>query len=158
MSEFDYITKDIVNKDKFQSLIDEPHHGINRYRHVMHVAKLTYRLGKTLKFDYVEATRGALLHDYFNDLEYLDIKGIKKASVHPDIALENAKRDHILTNKEENIIVSHMYPYGFVKPNCKESWLVTFADKLVAMYEVAFFKWRDQASLALIFIVNLIRF
>ncbi len=157
MSEFEYITKDIINKDKFQSLKDEPHHGINRYRHVMHVAKLTYHVGKGLHLDYVEATRGALLHDYFNNEEYGEIKGPKKNSVHPEIALNNAKKDHILTKKEENIIVSHMFPYGDIKPNCKESWLVTTVDKLVAVYECSFFKWKDQLSLFLIFIVNLAR-
>ena len=124
----------------------------------MHVAKFTYRVAKTLHFDYVEATRGAMLHDYFNDSEYDEIKGIKKASIHPEIALQNAKDDYILTKKEENIIVSHMFPYGNVKPNCKESWVVTSVDKLVALYECFFFKWRDQVSLFLIFILNLIRF
>ena len=51
-------------------------------------------------------------------------------------------------NKEENIIVSHMFPLGEVKPNCKESWMVTLVDKLVALYECGTYKFREKLSIA----------
>lgn len=93
--------------------------------------------------DYISATRGALLHDYFNDSDYNNTKGLKKGSVHPVIALNNARREYYLNKKEENIIISHMYPMGKVKPNCKESWLVTSIDKSVAAYECLRYKLKD---------------
>ena len=111
-----------------------------------------------MKLDYVSATRGALLHDYFNDSEYDDVKGIKRGSIHPAIALNNAKKDFILSKKEENIIASHMYPLGDVKPNCRESWIVTNVDKSVAVYECGLHKWREKLAVMVIFLINLVRF
>ena len=143
MIKFDIIAKDIIDKDKFQSLKNDPHHGLTRYDHVLRVAKNTYRISKVLKMDYISATRGALLHDYFNDADYQETKGLKKGSLHPVIALNNARREYNLNSKEENIIISHMYPMGKIKPNCKESWLVTSVDKSVALYEVARYKFKD---------------
>jgi len=157
MLEFESIAKGIIEKDKFQSLKSEPHHGLTRYDHVLRVAKNTYRLSKFLKLDYVSATRGALLHDYFNDSDYKTTKGLQKGSIHPVIALNNARREFKLNNKEENIIVSHMFPMGSVKPNCKESWIVTSVDKLVALYECGAFKFKEQVALWLLFIINTTR-
>ena len=78
MVKFDVIAKDRIEKDKFKSLKGEPHHGLNRYEHVIRVAKNTYRISKVLRMDYISATRGALLHDYFNDADYQNTKGLKK--------------------------------------------------------------------------------
>lgn len=155
MSNFNLIAEEIINKDKFQSLKYEPHHGLTRYDHVLRVAKNTYKVSKIFHLDYVSATRGALLHDYFNDSEYKSTKGLKKGSMHPVIALNNARCDFKLNKKEENIIVSHMFPMGEVKPNCKESWIVTVIDKTVALYECSKFKFREKLALCLLFIVNI---
>ncbi len=157
MVKFDVIAKDIIEKDKFQSLRCEPHHGLSRYDHVLRVAKNTYRISKLLRIDYVSATRGALLHDYFNDDDYNNTKGLKKGSMHPVIALNNARREYFLNQKEENIIVSHMYPMGKNKPKYKESWLVTSVDKSVAMYECARFKLKECLAFTCVFIINFIK-
>ena len=156
--DFNTIASEIINKDKYQSLKDDPHHGLNRYIHSMNVAKGTYRVTKLLRMDYVSATRGALLHDYFNDSDYRSTKGLKKGSMHPVIALNNARREYNLNSKEENIIVSHMFPLGEVKPNCKESWVVTTVDKLVAVRECGIYKLREKIALGVIFVINFISF
>ncbi len=158
MSEFEYIAKDIINNEKFQSLKKEAHHDISRYDHIMHVAKRTYRITKTMHLDYVSATRGALLHDYFNDSEYNNLKGqLKRGSVHPSFALSNAKRDFIINKKEENIILSHMYPLGKVRPNCKESWIVTNVDKSCAILECGAYKWRERLTILFLFLINFLK-
>ena len=157
MVKFDIIAKDIIEKDKFQSLKNDPHHGLTRYDHVLRVAKNTYRLSKIMRMDYISATRGALLHDYFNDGDYQETRGLKKGSLHPVIALNNARREYYLNDKEENIIISHMYPMGKVKPNCKESWLVTSVDKSVALYECLRYKFKDYFILLLTFMVDIYR-
>lgn len=156
--DFDTIASEIINKDKYISLKDDPHHGLNRYIHSMNVAKVTYRISKLLKMDYVSATRGALLHDYYNDSDYRSTKGFKKGAMHPVIALNNARREFELNEKEENIIVSHMFPLGDVKPNCRESWIVTGVDKIVAIRECGIYKLREKIALGVIFIVNFIGF
>lgn len=153
--EFADIAKDVITKDKFQSLRYDPHHGITRYEHVLRVARITYKLSKLFKEDYVSATRGALLHDYFNDNEYHETSGIKKGSLHPMIALNNAKREYELNSIEENVIASHMYPMGKIKPNCKESWLVTSVDKGVAIYECGTYKLKEKLALWLLIFINI---
>lgn len=157
MLDFEIIAQDIVKKDKFQSLKDDPHHGLTRYDHVMRVAKYTYRFSKLFNLDYISATRGALLHDYFNDSDYRTTKGFKKGSIHPVIALNNARREFVLNDREENIIVSHMYPLGDVKPNCPESWVVTSVDKMVALYECGVFKFKEKLALWMLFVINMSR-
>ncbi len=158
MRDFESIAEEIINSDKYQSLKDENHHGLSRYDHSLRVARNTYKISKKMKLDYVSATRGALLHDYFTNEEYRNTKGMKKYSMHPVIALNNALREYELNPTEKNIIVSHMFPMGKVKPNCKESWLVTSVDKSVAIYECARFKAKEALAFVMILIVNIMHF
>lgn len=158
MKDFESIASEIINSDKYQSLKSEDHHGLSRYDHSLRVAKNTYKLSKKLKLDYISATRGALLHDYFTDEEYRNTKGIKKYSMHPVIALNNAIREYELNPTEENVIVSHMFPMGKIKPNCKESWLVTAVDKYVAIYECARYKTKECLAFTFILILNFLHF
>ena len=62
---FEEISQDIINKDKYLSLKNDYHHGLTRYIHSIRVAKYTYKITKLLHLNYINATRGALLHDYF---------------------------------------------------------------------------------------------
>ena len=158
MKEFESIASEIINSDKYQSLKGENHHGLSRYDHSLRVARNTYRISKRLNLDYISATRGALLHDYFTDEEYRNTKGMKKYSMHPVIALNNAIREYELNPIEENVIVSHMYPMGKTKPNCKESWLVTGVDKSVAIYECARYKFKECLAFTFILIINFMHF
>ena len=158
MKNFESIANEIINSDRYQALKNENHHGLSRYDHSLRVAKNTYRLSKKLKLDYISATRGALLHDYFTDEDYRNTKGMKKYSMHPVIALNNAIREYELNPKEENIIVSHMYPMGKNKPNCKESWLVNVVDTGVAVYECARFKFKECLAFAFVLIINFMKF
>ena len=158
MKEFESIASEIINSDKYQSLKSENHHGLSRYDHSLRVARNTYRISKRLNLDYISATRGALLHDYFTDEEYRNTKGMKKYSMHPVIALNNAIREYELNPIEENVIVSHMYPMGKTRPNCKESWLVTAVDKGVAIYECARYKTKECLAFTFILILNFMHF
>ena len=157
MKDFESIAKDMIYTEKYQSLKSENHHGLSRYEHSLRVARNTYRLSKKLNLDYVSATRGALLHDYFTDEDYRNTKGIKKYSMHPVIALNNAIREFKLNPMEENIIVSHMYPFGKIKPTSKESWLVNNIDNAVAVYECARYKLKECVALGCLIIINFIK-
>ena len=155
---FEEIIKNIIDKQKYQSLKGDYHHGLTRYRHSIRVARGTYFITKLLKMDYISATRGALLHDYFNEIDYLKIKGLDKPRIHPFLALNNASKDHYLNNLEKNIIISHMYPIGKIKPNYPESWVVTSIDKIVATYEYLNYKFKDNLLLKILFIINWLTF
>ena len=153
---FKKICESIIDSPKYKSLDLDYHHGLTRYKHIMHVAKGTYYISKFLRLDYVSATRGALLHDYFNENEYLDKKGLEMPRIHPFLALNNSMKEHDLNIKEKNIIISHMYPIGGIKPLYLESWLVSLIDKSVATYEYINYKFKDKFVLEFIFILNII--
>ena len=106
--EFDEIAKSIIYTDKYQSLKDEPHHGLNRYIHCLNVAKMTYNLARLFKLDYISATRGALLHDYFNDCDYKEIRGIKKNSMHPIIALLPHQNSSVSMPRRSNSLATSL--------------------------------------------------
>ena len=151
---FKNISFDIIKTDKYKSLDLDYHHGLTRYKHIMHVAKGSYFICRPLLLDYVSATRGALLHDYFNEDEYLLVKGLDKPRIHPFLALNNSLKEHDLNDIEKNIIISHMYPIGLIKPIYIESWVVSIVDKSVATYEYINYKFKDKFVLYFIFILN----
>ena len=153
---FNEICNNITNSYKYQSLKNDYHHGLNRYIHIMHVARGTYIISKIFGLDYISATRGALLHDYFNEGEYLDIVGLDKPRIHPFLALNNSLKEHDLNIIERNIIISHMYPIGLIRPLFFESWIVTCIDKIVATYEYINYKFKDKLVLEFIFILNIL--
>ena len=155
---FDDLVCDIVNNKKYQELKKEYHHGIDRYTHSMRVAKVTYKLSKKMGLDYVSATRGAMLHDFFKDEEYGNVKGLTKAKVHPHIACLNAKEEFVLNDIEADIIKSHMYPINTKTPSFKESWLVNSVDEGVSLYEFSRYKFVAQLTVLALFIFNMLMF
>lgn len=86
-----------------------------------------------------DLTRGALLHDYFlydwHDDEHRPIHNLH-GFYHPGIALKNAMKEYTLTDREKNIIRSHMWPLTLTRiPACREAWVVTAADKYISTIE-----------------------
>ena len=56
----------ITTNREFKKLAYFSHHiYTSRYQHSINVAYYTYKMAKALKLDYVSATRGAMLHDFF---------------------------------------------------------------------------------------------
>jgi len=154
--EFDHLVKDILDKNEFKALDHELHHGISRYGHCVRVAKSTYYLAKKFHWDYEAITRAALLHDFFTD-EQLENENIMKTwCLHPVVALENSKKYFDLNERQENIIVSHMFPTCKVMPKYKESWLVTCVDKGVSFYEMYRFKASLVIGIWAIFLFNMV--
>ena len=54
---------------------------------------------------------------------------------HPGRALVNAKKEYVVTKKQEDIIKKHMWPLTVVPPMCREAWIVTTADKYCSLLE-----------------------
>jgi len=154
--EFQKIVQDILEHDQFQALDNELHHGISRYGHSLRVAKATYQISKKLNWDYERVTRAALLHDFFLNYQLENYNIAETWCFHPMVALENSKKYFDLDARQENMIVSHMFPSSKVMPKYKESWLVSFVDKGVSFYEM----YRFKASLVLgvwtIFLFNML--
>lgn len=112
--------------------------------HSVAVAYYSYKAAKKIggkKAVLSELIRGALLHDYFlydwhtNPIPENGLHGFS----HPYTAWQNASHDFELTEREENIIKSHMFPLTLTKiPRYREAWIVTGVDKILSLYEVFF--------------------
>jgi len=155
---FKDLVSDIEDNKKYKELKHEFHHGINRYTHSIRVAKVTYNLSKLFKFDYKSATRGAMLHDFFSNSEYGNVKGLKTAKIHPHIACFNANKEFELNEIEQDVISSHMFPINTHKPSYKESWLVNAVDEVVSLYEMTRYQLSGKLTIFILFIMNMIIF
>lgn len=147
--EFNYIISDILKNEEVISLRYEKHHGISRLDHSLRVAKLVFSLSLLFHLDNVEeVTRAALLHDFYHHSDDSSFKG------HPLSAKNNAKRVFKITEVQEDIIYNHMFPATLRFPKYKETWLVSLADKLVAIKECARYKVPLEMGSTFLFIFN----
>ncbi|MCR5223726.1 MAG: phosphohydrolase [Bacilli bacterium] len=138
---FESIAHEMLTNEKFLRLSHESHHGITRLDHSLNVARKVYKYAIKFNLDYVSATRGAIVHDFFTNAEFLSNHGLIQGVVHPDIALANAKGEFEINDIEANMIESHMFPLSVVTPKSKEAWLLTGVDKLQAIIEYASYKF-----------------
>lgn len=106
----------------------------------MDVARYSLLISEKLKIscNKRDLVRGALLHDYFlydwhdkNHVNPLRLHGFH----HPGIALRNAGKEYVLSDREKDIIKKHMWPLTIVPPMCREAWIVTAADKYCSLLE-----------------------
>ena len=137
--------EDILNHDEYKMLADYTHHKpFTTLDHSLRVAQIAYnwsvRLECKIKLDTVAVTRGALLHDfYFYDWHNCRPKGKRwNGFEHPRIACQNADRCFSLTEKEKDIILSHMWPLTIRMPRSREAFLVMAADKVASLQELRF--------------------
>ncbi|MGD1817777.1 MAG: phosphohydrolase [Pleomorphochaeta sp.] len=116
------------------------HFGTSLLRHSVNVAYVSMFISKffRLNVDYFQMVRGALLHDYYlydcHDKEDLNKKHHLRR--HPAKAVLAAQEDLLLTKKEIDIILKHMFPITFSIPKSKESFVVCFSDKICSTYEL----------------------
>ena len=154
--EFELIVSNITNNEHFKELDNEFHHGISRYGHVLRVAKGVYKVTKILGFNYEEATKAALLHDFYFNYQVEDKTAGKTLVEHANLAVLNAQQYFGLTKREENMIAAHMFPLGSVLPKYKESICLTIVDKVVALYEQNRYKVGMKLGVYFLFILNMI--
>lgn len=135
--EFIEIVADITAVDEYQKLKNYTHHhAFTRYQHCVNVAWYTYLWTKASGLDYVSATRGAMLHDFFV-YEWKTEQPIsgRHSVVHPRIALENSMKYFEVNDIMKDCIVNHMWPNTIHAPKTAEGIIVTLADKYCATLE-----------------------
>ena len=132
--EYFNIIKDYYNSKPVQTLKNIPHHkSSNRLEHSLKVSYKAYKIAKKHNLDYESTAIAGLLHDlYFNRIN--DMSTYKEkiellTNNHPKDAVENAKKHFSLNKKEEDIILTHMWPISKYVPKYKESFVVGYADK-----------------------------
>ena len=140
-SELKKYAEDILNSANFQRTKEHIQHGnMTVNEHCINVAKTSLMIKKKLHItcNQRDLVRDALLHDYFlYDWHKKDLKNPHKLHgfYHPGRALRNAKKEYVLTKRQEDIIKKHMWPLTVVPPMCREAWIVTAADKYCSLME-----------------------
>lgn len=140
-----------INKKQFYDIINDllenptvkkmsdfrQHYTTSCLEHCINVAYYNYIICKKFNLDYVSAARAGLLHDLFLYDWRKKQPGRKRlhAFHHPRIALENSKKLYNLNEKEEDIILKHMWPLTIVLPKYKESSITTLVDKYCTIHE-----------------------
>lgn len=131
------------------------HGNMSVMQHSIDVARCSLKISRNLPFHFEEKdlVRGALLHDYFlydwheKKVRLKDLRKFYKLHgfSHPSIALSNAKKDFVLTKRQEDIIKKHMWPLTIKPPACREAWVVSLADKYCSLLETLGLRQGDLA-------------
>lgn len=120
--------------------------------HSLKVSYYSYKISKFLKLDYKQTARAGLLHDFYFDTTKDFAKAKDKIKLystgHPSDAVENACKEFDLTEKEKDIIKTHMFPIDFRIPKYLEGWVVNLVDTAISTYEFTK-KFRYQLNTAL---------
>lgn len=129
-----------LNRDsRFYQTRNYMQHGdTSVYMHSISVCikSIDIALKFNLSVDWDSLIRGALLHDYFlYDYHDKTVPRYKHGITHAKKALKNAEKDFVLNDIEREIIGKHMFPVNPNPPRCIETWIVTLADKIVAVQE-----------------------
>lgn len=139
-NEYVDIVANLLDQPEVMELNNFVHHYYStRLKHSLDVSYRSFLVAKKLHLDDVAAARAGLLHDMFY-YSHEEQKKFKRdgghSYVHPRIALRNAERVTDLSPKEKDIIVKHMWGATKSLPHYKESYVVSFADKYSAIYDV----------------------
>lgn len=130
---------DLMLFDKVKQMEQYIQHGNTTcLQHCIAVAYYSYAVFKImhLPFDEDSLIRGALLHDFFlYDWHEKDDSHRWHGFSHPKTALKNAEEYYELTQKENNIIVRHMWPLTLTPPKCREAWMICMVDKVCSLFE-----------------------
>lgn len=162
--EYLLIINNIMENEEFKKMDGIKHHNTTRLDHSLKVSYYSYKIAKSLKLDYREVARGGLLHDFYSD-EVSDCDKIKDKVLlftikHPKDAALNASRYFDLSEKEVNIIKSHMFPIDYKVPKYAESWIVSLVDKVLSFGEFSKkfgYKLTYIFNLYLLFVFNVIK-
>ncbi len=121
----------ILEHEKFVSMDQYRHHGdVSCLQHSLAVAEIVFETSVRKGLDFISATRGALLHDFYLYDWHTDSPGLHGFK-HPYISKRNAETYFNLNKIEANIILRHMWPLTPIPPKYSESRLVSLADKKV---------------------------
>lgn len=115
------------------------HGSVTTYEHCLRVTRIAFWLNIHLhaRADEASLVKGAFLHDFYlydwhNCSNITHWHGFK----HARIARYNAETVFKLTDKEKDIIQSHMWPLNPTDiPHSREAALVCMADKMSSSYE-----------------------
>jgi uncharacterized protein len=139
---FNEYAKDIIEHELFQKGKEVFSHGkVTIYTHSINVARLAFSMAENSKtLDKRCIVRAALLHDFFlYEWHVWGWRYIFHGWKHPAIAAENARAHFAASSREYSCIKTHMWPWTFWRfPRCREGWIISLADKIIALKESLF--------------------
>lgn len=151
----------ILKNDEFNKIKNIEHHGVTRYDHSLRVSYYSYKVSKFLKLDYNKVATGGLLHDFFLSEDDRNKKERFLSTFnHPKKAVKKASEQFNLSEKEKDIIRTHMFPINLSVPKYAESWVVSLTDKIVGTYEFSRkfgYKLMYATNVMMLFILNSIK-
>ena len=137
--EFYDCIRDLIHTPQVQSMGQIAQHTgeVSRLEHSLYVSYVGFLLCDFFGLDQRAAARGGLLHDMHHGTrdEAFSFRA-RLLLLHPKLALHNASAAFELSQKEQDIIVKHMWPLTVSLPRYAESYLVCLADKLCAAAEM----------------------
>lgn len=132
--------QDIMEHPVFQSMDRYYQHGRTTCKeHCIRVSYLSYRLCLRCGWNYREAARAGLLHDLFLYDWHTHAKETGNhfhGFTHPRIAMKNAELHFMVTEREKNMILRHMWPLTPIPPKHREGYALVYADKFCSLAEV----------------------
>lgn len=152
-NEFRAIIKDIVENDTVQQMRNfRQHYDTSCFEHCYKVALYNYIICKKLNLDYISAARAGMLHDLFLYDWRIREPGRKRfhAFHHPRIALNNSLKIFNLNEKEQDIILKHMWPITIIPPKSMEAFITTLVDKYCALSE-SYVHYKQNRKLNLVY-------
>ena len=155
--EYKTIVEYIMQDKEFNKIGDSTHHGTDRLTHSIKVSYYSYRFARKLGLDYESAATAGLLHDFFisnNDKKFTETT--KSFFKHAKIASNNATNQFGISEKEKNIIETHMFPINIKPPKYAEGWIVGLVDKSLGTFEF-FKKFKYIMTVWVIFIFNVVK-
>lgn len=163
-NEYLLLINDIMKNRQFKDIENIKHHNTNRLNHSLKVSYYSYKIAKLLRLDYRDVARGGLLHDFYtsqiSECSKIKDKILLFSIKHPNDAVVNSLNHFELSEKEINIIKSHMFPIDYKIPKYAESWIVSFVDKILSFNEFSRkfgCKLTYVFNLYLLFIMNIIK-
>ena len=152
------IVEPILTSEEFQVRRLFKHHENSVWDHSILVSFRSYKITKRRHLNYRETAIGALLHDFYPyawkyssklheyDDKYLERVGkkyplLKKHGfTHAREACNNYHKyfSEYESQLVDDIITKHMFPLNIKLPKYKESWVVTYSDKVESIKD--FFK------------------
>lgn len=131
--------KDLLELDQMHELQAYVQHmNTSRFQHSLNVSYYTFLIARKFRLDAYSAARAGLLHDlylYDRHEENSPLEG-RHSSVHPRIALANARKATKVNAIIEDAILHHMWPITFHRPKTKEGMILQAVDKYCALSEV----------------------
>ena len=119
--------------------------------HCVDVSFRAFKYSKRFKADSKVCSIAGLLHDFYlgqvSEQKKVKDKFLLFTTRHPEQAVQNSLKYFNISEREQDIIRTHMFPIDIKIPKYAESWVVSLVDKYVSVKEFGY-KFSSKLSWA----------